>query len=249
MTTADTILYLDERATRRAGQRFDPVSVVATAYRLAIRVASEPFGTGPGIDCQDVDDRLSVLVDRLRWTDVCVLSSAWLRRVRHEATAIAVATHLRTGVVTAAVIGPADPNPLIRLLAANAPGLASVSVTAAGGIALADDEARWLRARGIVVERPDSLAEALHGANVVLASGPVQPLRRQGLAADAIVIGARVEGAEHRHRLPDLFAPGTAHPGGVGDVLLDDLTIAARALHIEIHRAAVRLGLGIRLPR
>jgi hypothetical protein len=245
MTSADTILYLDERATRMAGHCFDPVSVVATAYRLAIRPAVEPFEIEPGIECRDIDDRLSILVDRLQWLDVCLVSSQWLRGVRHDAAVTAVATRLRPGVITAAVIGTADPQPLVRLLAANAPGLASVAVA---GASLDSDERDSLRSLGILVEQPAGIDEALHGANVVLASGPVV-LRRQGLAADTLVIGARVDAADHRYRLPDLFAPGTSHPGGIGEVVLDDLAIAARSLHIEVHRAAVRLGIGVRLPR
>jgi hypothetical protein len=242
----DTILYLDERATRQACGHFDPVGVVTTAYR---RAAGSGTAGGGCVVTSVGDPRLTVLVDRWMWLDACVISSAYLAGLRLAAPASAIAARLLPGPVTAGLLGGTVET--VEALARTLPGLAHLSVCAvregSGGSALAA-VAGMLRDSGTGLAITTSAAEAVYGANLVLLAPGAPAVDPAWLARDALVLGGAIT-IGRTYPLPALFAsPARRHEGLVA-VDLGDGGVASTVLATEIYRVALRLDLGRRLRR
>ncbi|WP_027345072.1 hypothetical protein [Hamadaea tsunoensis] len=225
----DTILYLDERATRQACRHLDPAAVVVAAHRRGVphSMATPVVSAVPG------DPRLTVLVDRWLWLDVCLISSAYLAGLRVAATAAALAAHLLRGLpVTAAVLG-ATPETVEALLHA-LPGLVHLSVYGVmPGLPVLEAARRF----GVRVSAVADAEEAVYGANLIVGTPPFATL-----SPDAVVLAAG-----GKLRLSDVLDESPDE--GLRVVDPDDGGLGADALAVEIYRTAVRLNLGVRLPR
>ncbi len=231
MTTADSILYLDEATTGWLLNRFDPVDVAAQAL--------EHPPADPRAILIPADRSLTVVVDPAADRVLCLIFSRRFREVCVAGTILALARSLLAGrLPVVCVLGDGrQEGPHVEQLVRSLPGIVHVIVCRAGPVLVSP--ARPLRVhRGVTVTVTSSVREALEGADLVLIVSPPARLDPRWLAPDTVVLDAT--GAV------DLARLGTEQCHTVSEA---ELAAVATGVATAAYRAALRHVVGVRLQR
>lgn len=228
----ETALLLRAHEVESALEVIDPVAVLAE--QLIGRAVGRPHPRGrlrPWCDSGEF-----VVLDHPDATPPCVLPAHSLHMAQAAAlTAVAARELLPAGGVTVAVLGSADTTqPQLPVIARHVPDISHVALCLAGGPAAIDPRlADLLELSGIRLSVVDTLAEAVFGANLVVATNHSAPrqnldnLRIGQLARGAVLVGAT--GKDPPAELVDR----------VDQVFVDDLGLLAA--HLDRHVVAAHL--------
>jgi ornithine cyclodeaminase/alanine dehydrogenase-like protein (mu-crystallin family) len=185
-----TALLLRDHEVESALEVIDPVAVLAE--QLIGRTVGRPHPLGrirPWCDSGEF-----VVLDHPDATPPCVLPAHSLHMAQAAAlTAVAARELLPAGGVTVAVLGSADcTQPQLPVIARHVPDISHVALSLAGGPAAIEPRlADLLELSGIHLSVVDTLADAVFGANLVVATNHSAP--RQNL--DNLRLGQLARGA------------------------------------------------------
>jgi ornithine cyclodeaminase/alanine dehydrogenase-like protein (mu-crystallin family) len=227
-----TALLLRAHEVESALEVIDPVAVLAE--QLIGRTVGRPLPRGrirPWVDSGEY-----VVLDDPDATPRCVLPAHSLHMAQAAAlTAVAARELLPAGGVTVAVLGSGDcTQPQLPLLARHVPDISHVALCLVGGPEAVEPRfADLLELSGIRLSVVDTLAEAVFGANLVVATNHSAPnqnldnLRLGQLAHGAVLVNST--GKDPPSDLVDR----------VDQVFVDDLGLLAG--HLDRHVVAAHL--------